>query len=221
MRERFLKNGLEGFSEHEILEFLLFYSVPRQNTNATAHKLLEHFKTLDRVLDADFDELCKIDGISNNSATLIKLLPHLFRAYTISKTNNDVTYDGVDKIGEYLLKLYEGITRECVYLLLFNPKMKLIGTELIHVGTINSSDINPEKAAEIVFSRRASCFVIAHNHPGGVCEPSPLDLTLTRQLYRAFELFSRPLLEHIIVADGDYIPILRQSLAMGGEFRQR
>ena len=77
MKERFLLEGLEHFEPHNILELLLFYSVPQKDTNETAHLLIERFGSLRGVLDAPFEELCRVPGIKEHSATLIKLIPAL------------------------------------------------------------------------------------------------------------------------------------------------
>ena len=81
LRQRFLKQGIEGFEPHNILEILLFYGIPYRDTNDIAHKLIDKFGSLEGVFDADIKELTKIDGIGENSATLIKLVPQISKYY--------------------------------------------------------------------------------------------------------------------------------------------
>ena len=82
MRERFRISGLEGFSEHEVLELILFYGRARGNVNDTAHALMDVFGSLPRVLEASPEQLMLIDGIGEESATLLSLILPLFRRYS-------------------------------------------------------------------------------------------------------------------------------------------
>lgn len=212
MKSRFREKGLDGFSDHEILEFLLYFGIPYKNTNEIAHLLLNRFRSLSGVLDADYEELITQKGIGENTATLINFIPSLFRAYSLDKYKSCVVFDTMDKIGEFLINHYIGATREHVEVLLFDGKMKMIDHVTVHEGAVNSSDINPEKLAEIVFSRKSSCFVLSHNHPGGCTEPSVDDLRITKILREAFEPFNKFMIEHVIVSGGEYRCILNDSL---------
>ena len=87
LKERFIKNGLSDFEDHNVLELLLFYSVPRSDTNELGHKLLKKFGSLSNVFDAPVDELCKVEGIGLHSATLIKLIPELCNLYYVVKSD--------------------------------------------------------------------------------------------------------------------------------------
>lgn len=81
MKSRFLEAGLDGFNDHNALEMLLFYALPRKDTNELAHKLLNHFGSLAAVLEADQKALSEIDGIGENAAVLLKLIPAISRRY--------------------------------------------------------------------------------------------------------------------------------------------
>lgn len=99
LKNRFLTSSLDNFEPHNILELLLFYSIPRQDTNEIAHALLDRFGSLKGVFDADFSELIKIKGIKENSATLIKLIPQISRAYMFEEINKEKIFDHIDKVG--------------------------------------------------------------------------------------------------------------------------
>lgn len=89
MRRRFLVNGLDGFSDHEVLELLLFYAVPRQDVNPMAHALIDKFGSLPQVLDAPEEALCSIHGIGPKIARFLTLIPDILlqtQYYLLSPT---------------------------------------------------------------------------------------------------------------------------------------
>lgn len=79
MKQRYLSQGLDGFAEHEVLEMLLFYSVPRADTNELAHALLDRFSDLHGVLSAEPRELCQVSGVKMHTAILFRLVSDVYR----------------------------------------------------------------------------------------------------------------------------------------------
>ena len=216
MKTRFRENGLDGFSDHEVLEILLYFAVPRVNTNETAHLLLQRFGTLSGVFEAGYDELRKVKNVGDASAVLLSLISPLSRRYELDRVRTRKTYATVDEVGRFLLTHYIGSTRERVELLLFDAKFRMTDIVTLHEGAVNSSDINPEKVAEEVFSHRASSFILAHNHPGGSCVPSETDLHVTYEIYKSFMNFNIVMRDHILVAGNEYCGILAKSLENAG-----
>ncbi|MDD6265093.1 MAG: JAB domain-containing protein [Clostridia bacterium] len=212
VRKRYLNNGLDAFSDHEVLELLLFYCIPYKNTNDTAHILLNRFGSLSAVLEADYDELVRINGIGETAASMLTLLPGIARRYLLDRDENQIVFDKTSKIGNYLVNHYIGATKEHVELLTFDASMHMTYHITLHEGSVNSSEINPEKIAEIVFARRACSFVLAHNHPGGSTEPSEDDIVITRSLRCAFEPFNIEMIEHFIISGGAYRGILNNAM---------
>ena len=210
MKRRFLKEGLDNFEPHNVLELLLFYSIPQKDTNEIAHALMERFGTLSDVLDASFDDLICVPGIKEHSATLLKMIPALSRRYVMEKNRSAAALSSIEKIGEYLVNHYVGINVETVFLLLLDNKFNLIECVKIHEGSVNSSAITLRRLVETALFRRASMAVLAHNHPSGVALPSSDDLFTTREVKRAFDLLEIKLLAHIIVAGNAYLDILNQ-----------
>ena len=211
LKNRFLASSLDSFEPHNILELLLFYSVPRQDTNELAHELIDRFGSLRGVFDADFKELVKVKGIKENSATLIKLIPQIARTYMLDEDLSGRVLDTVDAVGEYLVKLYIGATKEIIYILLFDPNFKLLNTVKLGEGSINSSIVDPRKIFEEVAKVNASMFVLAHNHPNGYAVPSMEDIETTTILASAFDMFSVDVLEHFVVAGDKFFPIIRET----------
>ena len=81
MRERFIKEGLSGFSEHEVLEFLLMFAIPQRDVNPLAHRLIDRFGSLSAVLESSPAELTRVDGVGENAAALLSLMPQLMGYY--------------------------------------------------------------------------------------------------------------------------------------------
>ena len=145
LKERFLEQGIDSFEPHNILELLLFYSIPRKDTNEIAHELLKSFGTLKGVFDADFNDLIKVDGIKENSATLLKLIPAIARAYATDKYSSNYVFDTAEKAGEFFLDKYVGEKNEIIYLLLLNNKFEMLDLVKLHEGSVNSAQISPRR----------------------------------------------------------------------------
>lgn len=208
MRDRFLSQGLDGFQEHQILEMLLFYAIPRIDTNVIAHRLIDKFGSLRGVLDAEYNDLIKVDGIGDSSACLIKFVASTARSYLLSEAKTTGSYDTTEKIGNYLIPLFMNCSIEKTYVLIFNGKLELIDTLFICEGSINSTSFSPRSVVEKVISNKAAGFVLAHNHPSGLAIPSTDDIELTSQMNYICEHLNINFLDHFVVAGNTYTPIL-------------
>lgn len=207
LKDRFLKNGLDDFEPHNVLELLLFYAVPQRDTNELAHKLLKRFGTLTAVFDADFGELCSIDGVGRNIATLIKMIPELSRRYMDSEDAAEVLLSEPKKIAEYLRPKFIGRTKENVYLLCLNNKGGVVFGDFIIEGSISSAPIYTREILEAAMRSQAVSVVLAHNHPNGLALPSNADLIATKTVYDALALTKIHLMDHFIFAGTDYLSL--------------
>lgn len=208
LKKRFINEGLSNFEDHNILELLLFYSLPRCDTNEIGHRLINHFGSLSNVFDAPIEELCKIKGISMHSATLIKLIPQLCSVYHIDKTENIKIVSSTEEAGKYFVPKFMGKVNEEVYAMFLDDKKKMLNCKLISKGSVNASAISIKNILNEVVSSNATGVILAHNHPGGVALPSPSDIQTTYKLYTALKLAEVNLCDHIIVADGDFVSML-------------
>lgn len=208
MKQRFLKEGLDTFEDHQVLEFILFYALPRVDTNEIAHVLLDRFGSFHKVMDAPIEELQKISGIGEHAAIFMKVIPELARKYFLDSLPKGEVYDSVDKIGEYLVRTYIGVTTEKIYLLLFDNGYRMITSIMMMEGSVNSAWMPVRDMVEEIIKYNASMAVIAHNHPGGITAPSQEDINTTMRLINVFEPIDCVLLEHIIVSDREFLPII-------------
>lgn len=214
MKERFKKEGLDNFSEINILELLLFYSVPRKDTNPIAHALLKRFGNFANVLEAHYEELLEVKGITENSATLIKLLLPTYRYYFNSKDKSNMIITNIEVAGEYLAKSYIGHTNEIVKLMALDSKGRVIGIYTLFEGNINSVHISVRKIVETAILSKATTVIIAHNHPGGIALPSEDDIKTTHEIRRALKAISVNLMDHIVIADDDFVSMYQSGLFM-------
>ena len=211
LKNKFLENGFLGFEPHNILELLLFYSIPRKDTNEIAHELLNHFGSLKNVFNADFNELIEVKGISENSATLIKMIPKIAQEYLNNSFKEGVILDTANKIGEYFISKYLGEPNEIVYAMLLSNKFELLSVVKIHEGSVNSAFVSPRKILDSVVKFNASMIVIAHNHPEGTVCPSMDDINTTADLMSAFSAFGIDLIEHFVISGNEFCPIIHST----------
>ena len=204
-REQFLNSGLDSFADHEVLELLLFYAIPRRDTNETAHLLMDHFGTLDAVFHAPVEELCRVRGMGRNAATLIHLVPKVYSRVKRSAAENETVLNTTRKSGRYLMERLAGETTEKLYQLCLDRKGKLLTCRQLSEGSVGAAPVNLRKIVENALLSRASGVILGHNHPSGVALPSQEDVAATIQARNALEAVEIPLLDHIIVADEDFV----------------
>lgn len=205
LKQHFLREGLDQFSDIQVLELLLFYAIPQKDTNPLAHALLDRFGSLSRVLEAPVEELRKVDGIKDNAATLLALVTHLCRYYQMDCARRIQVLDSLEACGEYLLPHFFGRIRETVFLLCLDAKCKVICCKEISEGSVNAASISIRKVVETALNVNATSVVLAHNHPSGVALPSEEDVLTTKRLYTALQAVDVVLADHIVVAEGDYV----------------
>lgn len=205
MRQRFLSGGLEHFADHEALELLLFYAIPRKDTNETAHLLLERYGSLSAVFNAPVEDLMKAEGIGESAAVFLKLVPAVCQKAKLSGGGRDVILNTTEETGNYLIERFSGETAEVIYALCIDRKGKLLACKRIGEGDTASAGLNIRKLVECALLTAASGVVLSHNHPSGIALPSPEDYTATDQAQRALSAIGVRLLDHIIVADGDFV----------------
>lgn len=204
MRKKFIENGFDGFNDHEILEMLLFYSIPRCDTNELAHKVLNEYKTLSNVFEADVSELCKIDGIGENSAVLISMISHLARVYERSKCERDKVLYNTESIGKYVISLFKGKRNEEFALICLNSNRRVHWSGIISKGSIDQLDASPRILVSEVIKHNAKNVIFAHNHPNGSLTPSSSDKEATKKLVEVLKAIDVVTLDHIIVSDERY-----------------
>ncbi len=204
VRNRFLQTKFEGFAEHEILELLLFYAIPRCDTNPIAHRLLDAYKTLANVLDADPASLAKIPGMGENSAVLLSMIPSLCQAYEISKRTKGSLLEDVTASGQYAVTMFKDATVEKFGLICLDSHRRVHWSGIIATGTIDRIDAYPRLVLNEILRHNATRVIFTHNHPHGSLVPSESDKSATRMLTETLRALDIRVLDHIIVSNDRY-----------------
>ncbi|MEG2421284.1 MAG: DNA repair protein RadC [Oscillospiraceae bacterium] len=210
MKQKFMESGLDSFHDHEVLELLLFYTIPQRNVNSLAHALLDRFGTLAGVLDAPAAELLKLDGMGEHTVSLLKLLPAVMARYLRSQGDSAGCVESTWQAQTILAPYFFGVREEKVYLLCLDAKRKLLAVRSVGEGSINAVAITQRKVMSEALAVQATTVVLAHNHPSGIALPSSEDIATTVLLQKTLAAVSIALWDHFIFADDDMVS-LRES----------
>jgi DNA repair protein RadC len=201
LRQRFIdEGGLDSFQYHEIVELLLFYAIPRRDTNELAHRLIESFGSFHNLLNASPSEIANCCNVSENIAVLISMMPHIAKRYMSSvwDEKGKVIASKSDAF-EIFKPIALGEQRERFYLACLDASYRLIGVVKLTEGDANGTTVYIDKIMEVALRYKASFAIIAHNHPGRTMKPSSEDIAATSEIKRALDIINVRLIDHIIV----------------------
>ena len=212
-KEQFLQHGLDGFADHEVLELLLFYAIPRRDTNELGHRLLEKFGSLDGVFSAPAEELRKVEGVGENAAAFLPLLGAV-RQRLCRESMKDRIVGSVEEAGDLFLTLLRHERREVLYLACLDAKGKLLNCRRLSSGTTSMTAVSVREVVETALRCDASRVILGHNHPSGVALPSEEDRQVTAQIRQALQTVSIDLVDHIVVADEDFVSMAASGMLL-------
>lgn len=201
VKERFLKHGIDSFSDIQFLETLLFYAVPKKDTNDTAHLLLNTFGSLKKVFEASYEDLTKVKGIGENAASLIKFFQmgskrYLQIAYAESVENK---YDTPQKLKEYCKRLFLNEKREMIYAIALDCDLAITAYEALNTGHPDSVYLSYRRITEFIYKSNTSRIVLTHNHPNGAELVSRNDVETTRNVAELLDQLAVEFVDHIVV----------------------
>lgn len=194
--------------EHELLETLLFYVVPRKDTNPLAHDIINTFGSVSAALESSVEDLTKVRGVGVKIAEYLNILGKFGRAYS-HICHQKTEYDLDSKVTqEYLKGLFNNIDKEQVYILCIDSRNNIVKRLLMFEGTFESVDMDLRDILKNVISSEAKNVVCVHNHPSGIARPSYADKRSTAQMKEAFELVGIKFKDSLIVTENQIYGII-------------
>lgn len=203
LREKFLNGGLKALHDYEALELLLTFVIPRRDVKPIAKALLFRFKELHAVFEASPRELQEVKGIGENAAILFVFLRELCTGYLESKALGTDFVNSPESVINYARMKIGTEQNEFFMALYLNTKNNVIDYDC-QEGTINRAAVYPRNILRRCLDIHAAAIILVHNHPSGLCDPSPADRRLTDSIKKAVETVEIKLLDHIIVSQAGY-----------------
>ena len=203
MKKKLLENGERSLADHELLEVLLYYAIPRRDTNELAHRLLKQFGSLRGVLSAPVQELACVSGVGQQAALLMGMVTMLCRR--AAQREKEQILNSVDACGAYFTELLGSSRREMLWQVCLDGKGKVLSSRCLAEGDVSMAAVSVRQVVEYALRAGAVGVVLAHNHPSGVALPSQEDIATTRLIRDALRTMNIQLVDHIVVADGDYV----------------
>lgn len=214
LRERMLKDGLDGFQDHELLELLLFQSVPRKDTNKLAHTLLASFGSIYNVLNAQPDELMLVKGVSQVTACNLSMLKEVWRRYKRGENEKLDLKDITDIIKFAKLMVAESYAERVIVVYVDRGTKFLFSEEFAAEENTQIVHVDVKKIVSSAVRLKAGGVMLFHCHTEGDCNPSVSDIRFTKKLLYALSGLEIVFLEHIIFApNGEYYSFYQE-----GEF---
>ena len=205
MKDRLLRGGLGGFADHEVFEMLLYYAQPYRDTNELGHRLVERFGSLVGVLEADYADLIRVDGITPHMATLLVLCGQLNRRYAREQYAVGRLLYTTEDYGNCALPWFIGEKVESVVLISMDNRCRLMNTTRIFTGSVNSTHFNFRELVRQTLQDNATQVVLAHNHPNGHACFSQADVQTTVQCLELLAPLQVRLLDHLVISQDDYV----------------
>jgi len=212
LRERFLRSGLEGFNDYEVIELLLTLGSPRRDCKPPAKEVIKRFKSLRAALSASPDELQEIEGIGPRNAFGIKLVREVAAEYLRQQIVDKPVYKTGREIFDYLYHSMRDLKKELFKVIYLNSQNQIIDTTDLFEGTVNASSIYPREIMKAALGRDTVSLIFVHNHPSGDPEPSKHDKEVTRDLVFAGAIMQIRVLDHIIIGNNRYFSFAGEGL---------
>jgi DNA repair protein RadC len=204
LREKFLRSGLQGFLDYEVIELLLTLGTPRRDCKAQAKEALRRFKTLRGVLEADTEELQAVKGLGPQNVFGLKLIHQVSRRFLRDRIMDRPVCHSSQEVFDYLYHSLRDSQKEMFKALFLNAKNKIIEEKTIFSGTVDSSAVYPREIIRLALRNNASSLIFVHNHPSGDPDPSESDKDITKELVFAANIMQLKVLDHIIIGNNRY-----------------
>jgi DNA repair protein RadC len=212
LKETALETNLAGLSSYQVLELLLFYAMPYRDTNELAHELIEHFGSLAGVLNADYQRRLEVKGVGPHAATLLTLMPALYRRYQQDLGEEKTSLLNREQSLKYIRCLFIGKSYEEFYMVCLNSQYRVLQPVMLNRGSLSEVTVYPRVAVEVALRHKAKYVILAHNHPGGSIQPSADDVKLTEKITAVLAELSIRVLDHLVISGDSYFSFSEKGL---------
>lgn len=199
VKQSYLDHSFQSMPDHNVLELLLFYAIPRKDVKPIAYELINRFGSLENVFNADIEQLKNVDGIGENAAILISLVKNIYDRVLINHNANIKRLNDNKSAKEYVTNLLKEKNEENVVAISLDNTLKIIHVNFVAQGTVNCAMVETKKIVECAVRDNAPVILLAHNHPNGSAAPSGDDIEFTSSLTNILRQLNIVLLDHIIV----------------------
>ncbi len=212
IRARYEAGGFAGWPDYEIVEFILFYALPRKDTKILAKKLIKQFKSIKGLIDADSDDIRMVAGVGQNVLNIISVIKDVAELYLKQRTFDNKSVKSAADVCDYLRISMQPEKDELLKVLYLNASNKILGDDIISRGTVDRAPVYPRKVVESAVKRKAVNVILAHNHPSGSLRPSEEDRIMTEKLKGVLSLVDVTVLDHIIIGLDGYFSFSENGL---------
>ena len=205
LRDKFLAQGIEAFTDAEIIELLLTFGTPRSDCKEAARALLAQFGSLPAVLDAAPVQLQQVKGVGPKNTFALHFIQGVARRYLHQRVVGKEYVRSSREVADYLIHSMRGLQHEVLTVVFLDAAHAVLDATVVAEGTVTVNTIYPRELVKAALARNASALVIAHNHPSGSLTPSRQDSELTRSLYLVCSFMHLDLLDHLNIGAGDQV----------------
>ena len=210
LRHRYELEGFANFEDHNVLELLLFYAIPRKDTNPIAHRLINRFGSLHAVLEASEKELCEVEGIGPSAASFLRMCPQIAKRVEMEKLESNPFITGT-RLGQYFVNVFRFTSIEAACILFLDDDLRYVSLDMIQNSTLDAPYDVVDKTVAIAKRRKASYAVLSHNHGDVGTVPSSMDLASTADIKDELEALGIHLIAHYIVSGYDYANFMKET----------
>lgn len=216
LRERFLRDGLDSFEEHNILELLLFYPIPQKDTNELAHALLDRFGSMEGVFNAGVGQLMQVDGVGEHTALFLSLFSEMTASYIEDRRQNEIII-GMRGITEFVVRKLTYSPTECLLIIFIDNKQCMLNWHYLQEGTVSDDNLDIRTIMRMLMGTNTTHVLLARNYLKGKCSLKKTDLSLASQVSDALRGIGVQLFDYIVVGSNNAVVTLNGNADLGNE----
>lgn len=204
-REKLLRFGSHSLTDSELLAIFLRTGKKGVNVLTLSHQLLTHFGSLYQLINTDFSEFKKGQGVGLAKYVQLQAINELSKRCLSEKLCHGNVLTSPTQLFQFVASCLAHRKQEVFLVLFLDNQHKVVSVNEMFFGTYNSVEVHPREIIRHALKHNAAAIILAHNHPSGNPEPSPQDHQLTRLIKHSCTLFDIRVIDHIVIGIGDYV----------------